>query len=61
MDAQLNYQCDEHGIDCPDVVIRYHEDYEHYSLYSPNAEYECKFCPWCGVKLPNGFRESDEA
>ena len=52
MEAQLNYQCDQHpDNDCPDIVIRYSEDYERYSLHSPNAEYCCNFCPWCGVKL----------
>ena len=51
MEAQLNYVCNEHGNECPDIVIRYSDDYEAHSLYSPNAEYACYYCPWCGTKL----------
>lgn len=52
MKAQLGYQCDDHGLECPDIVLRYSEDYDNFSLYAPNSvQYACFFCPWCGTKL----------
>jgi hypothetical protein len=51
MENQLNYKCDEHNLECPDIVVKYDDDYEKYTLHSANAEYECNFCPWCGKKL----------
>ena len=50
MDQQLNYTCDQHGLDCPDIAIRKNSD-GNYSLHAANAVYSIQYCPWCGCKL----------
>lgn len=63
MNKQLNYQCNIHGKNCPDVAVRWVKSkldtdslpFTHeYSvlLIAPNAEYQCNYCPWCGTKTP---------
>jgi hypothetical protein len=54
MGRQLNYDCQEHGLKCPDIAVSaatYGTDNIFY-LNAPNATYSCWYCPWCGTKLP---------
>jgi hypothetical protein len=53
MDQQLNYKCldlAQHGLECPDIVIRKNSDYE-YTLWAVNVVYSISYCPWCGLNL----------
>jgi len=50
MDQQLNYSCEQHEIECPDIAIRKNDEGE-YSLHAPNTIYQIYFCPWCGKDL----------
>lgn len=50
MQAQLNYNCEEHGVKCPDVIIKRNRTYD-YFLIASNATYSCYYCPWCGQDL----------
>jgi hypothetical protein len=49
MREQINYACPLHGNDCPDVAIMLRHNGT-LALISPNAEYVCNFCPFCGKK-----------
>jgi len=53
MRQQLNYDCSEHGPDCPDVIIKLDSSSLNkgkLTLLGRNAEYECNFCPSCGTQ-----------
>ena len=50
MHEQLNYSCDEHKNQCPDVIISKSSDGK-YFLHAKNADYIANFCPWCGKSL----------
>ncbi len=65
MAQQLNYKCEQHGLECPDIVITEgsrayegHEVPDHYYLQAKNATYSCKFCPQCGADLGWGKYET---
>lgn len=49
MKSQLTYSCSECDGKCPDVVVTI-DSKGSYTLWSPNAEYYCYYCPWCGTK-----------
>lgn len=51
MHKQLNYNCPQHGNDCPDCVITRGEMSGRLFLTAPNASYDFKFCPWCGTEV----------
>ena len=67
MKSQLTYECDQHpALSCPDIVVTRSDTFPfggagssivdvevspRYTLWGRNAEYLCKFCPWCGTDL----------
>lgn len=63
MREQLTYECLLHpDLTCPDIIITRTTSFRpiglveykvspHYTLWGRNAEYTCKFCPWCGADL----------
>jgi hypothetical protein len=58
MRAQIFYECEIHGADCPDRAIRrttVHPSGERFLLVAENASYDFEFCPWCGTR----FQEAD--
>jgi hypothetical protein len=56
MSRQLNTICTQHGLDCPDWVVRVNREYRNIPcrllLRAPNASYSFKYCPWCGKEIP---------
>lgn len=66
MEQQLEYYCDIHGagMNCPDVVIARAESQGHGGqllLIARNAEYECRFCPYCGTRWPGASSDEEAA
>lgn len=60
MRDQLHYECDTHGNDCPDRVVRFStvpEPHGRWLLVSQNAEWDFEFCPWCGQRFQNSIGE----
>lgn len=53
MRGQLTYSCGDHGAECADALIREGSGGS-LSLFAANAQYACRFCPWCGAKQPEG-------
>lgn len=51
MKQQLTNNCKQHGLECPDNVVRKFK--KSYGIPHPddNSFYEIKYCPWCGAKL----------
>lgn len=50
LEIHLTNNCDQHGLDCPDNVIRKYKR----SFGIPHVDgsyYAIKYCPWCGKKL----------
>ena len=63
MRQQLEYDCPMHGRNCPDVVIAPASSQGHDGqllLIGRNAEYECRFCPYCGTRW-SGASPDEEA
>jgi len=63
MEFQLNQRCDQHPdpFDCADVLIYYSEQHDEYGIiiHDGGASYSVlKYCPWCGVNLPESKRAS---
>lgn len=50
MKAQLAMTCDQHGVTCPDQVVRRGESGRLF-LVAANATYDLSFCPWCGAHV----------
>ena len=74
MKDQLTYECEHHpDLTCPDIVITRDTTFfpiglvkynisPRYILWGRNAEYTCKFCPWCGTDLNHeAYRKDVEA
>lgn len=60
MEVQLSIECQQHGNDCPDAVVRRttaHPAGYRWLLVAENAAYDFEFCPWCGIRfqLPDGL------
>lgn len=58
MEEQLSMGCPQHGIDCPDRVVRrtvFHPSGGRWLLVAENAAYDFEFCPWCGKR----FQDAD--
>ena len=53
MIQQLTNRCEQHGLDCPDNVVRKYKN--GYGIPHPddNSYYAINYCPWCGAKLPD--------
>lgn len=49
----LKHGCDEHGWDCPDVVVRRLDDgtFDIPIYDGGTSGIEIKYCPWCGANL----------
>lgn len=74
MKDQLTYECEHHpDLTCPDIIITRDTTFfpiglvnynvsPRYILWGRNAEYTCKFCPWCGTDLNHeAYRKDVEA
>ena len=61
MKRQLDYDCEKHGSDCPDRVVRFSKSPEpegRWLLVAQNAEWDFEFCPWCGTRFQEKIGES---
>ena len=66
MQFELNQKCDEHSdpFDCAEALIYYSKRHYEYGIiiHDGGSSYSViKYCPWCGVKLPESKRGSDSA
>lgn len=66
MRREVGRVCDQHPdrFDCPDCLIHYSLPYREYGLIvhdGGSAVIRIRFCPWCGEKLPESLRPSDQA
>ena len=62
MKEQLNYQCEKHGLDCPNVIVaRCKSQFfkNSFMLIGRNSEYECNYCPSCGKKTDSILEKED--
>jgi hypothetical protein len=62
MKIHANFTCDEHlnKYECPDAIIEYIEVFDEYGIIIHNSDgviQEIKYCPFCGIKLPNSKRQ----
>ena len=62
MKSQIDYRCDEHDdpFDCADNLIYYSEKLNEYGIifHGGGTSYSAmRFCPWCGIKLPESKRD----
>jgi hypothetical protein len=58
---QLTWLCDQHPDpnDCADVVIVHDKRFDEYAIPTrtgDSSRYLIRFCPWCGVRLPDSKR-----
>ena len=58
---QLTHTCNQHSDlrDCPDVLIVYLSRFDEYEIPGRDGgmSFIIRFCPWCGVKLPESKRD----
>lgn len=53
LEQQLTRSCEQHGLECPDNVVRIMKN-GFFGIPHPDgiSYYRIKYCPWCGTKLP---------
>ena len=52
MEQQLTNVCEQHGLHCPDNVIRRYNFNKQYGIaHSDGSYYKIEYCPWFGDKL----------
>jgi hypothetical protein len=59
---QITYKCDIHPdpADCPDILISYFARFDEYSIAvkgGGTSAVAIRFCPWCGIALPESKRD----
>ena len=59
---QVTRTCDQHPDphDCPDILVTYDPRFDEYSIPirdSGTSGSRIRFCPWCGVRLPESKRK----
>ena len=56
LEQQLNNNCEQHGVQCPDNIVQKRKDYEKNDIIvipHPDGQsyFEINYCPWCGTKF----------
>lgn len=59
---QITHTCDQHPDphDCPDILVVYFPRFDEYSIPirdGGTSSSTIRFCPWCGVELPESKRD----
>ena len=59
---QITTTCPEHPdpCDCPDILVTYFPRFDEYSIAvrgGETAAVAIRYCPWCGVRLPESKRD----
>lgn len=62
MRRQVEWACDRHAdrFDCPDCLVSYSPKFREYGLVihdGGTSVIGIRFCPWCGIRLPESLRD----
>jgi hypothetical protein len=62
MQREVQRQCEQHPdrFDCPDCLVHYSAKFREYGLIihdGGDSSSTIVFCPWCGAKLPESYRD----
>jgi hypothetical protein len=64
MRREVERVCGQHAdrFDCPDCVVLYQPTLREYGLIvhdGGSSSIVIRFCPWCGVRLPESLRQNE--
>lgn len=62
MERAITLDCEQHKdiYSCPDVLVQYIPKFDEYGILihdGGSAAIGIKFCPWCGITLPESKRD----
>ena len=60
--VQLTLECEHHPdpFDCPEVLVVYNAKFDEYGMPirdGGSSVMKMRFCPWCGVQMPESKRD----